>query len=158
MRCLASTKRHAIYSSACPAMPPIFWSYDARIICTHANVLFNVFDPALPSVPAFCQTLLSSHAALLRTCIFFVILFFSECWEAYNSAKPPKETCTQCKQPLEAVDGKFSGEFVAMDDGVKLHGASVGSSVCRPACAWEAEKAAFCAAEIHIIRSAHRRG
>lgn len=46
----------------------------------------------------------------------------SECWEAFNATKPPKEKCSQCGESLSSIDGKFSGSFVQLDGGPKLHG------------------------------------
>lgn len=46
----------------------------------------------------------------------------SECWETYNSSKPAQEVCSQCGEALAVVEGKFSGSFVKLGDGIKVHG------------------------------------
>ncbi len=56
-------------------------------------------------------------------CSVLVVFFsLSECWEAYNSSKPAKETCSLCGEALAFVEGKFSGSFLKLGDGIKVHG------------------------------------
>lgn len=56
-------------------------------------------------------------------CILSLCCAGSECWEAFNSTKPAKEKCKQCEEPFAVVEEKFSGNFVQLDDGAKVHGA-----------------------------------
>ncbi|CAB1111731.1 unnamed protein product [Ectocarpus sp. CCAP 1310/34] len=45
----------------------------------------------------------------------------SECWEAYKGSKPAAEKCGECGEPLSFVEGKFSGSYVTLGDGIKVH-------------------------------------
>lgn len=48
--------------------------------------------------------------------------FASECWEDFNRSKPATEKCSQCGEPLAIVAGKFSGNYIQLENGIKLHG------------------------------------
>lgn len=58
----------------------------------------------------------------------FFVSSLSECWEAYNASKPAKETCSHCGDALAVVEGKFSGSFVKLGDGIKVHGGFIKQS------------------------------
>lgn len=51
-----------------------------------------------------------------------IIVALSECWDAYNAAKPAKETCSHCGEALAVVEGKFNGSFLNLGDDIKVHG------------------------------------
>lgn len=80
--------------------------------CVQHSSSCSTFGLCLPIV-WYVPSSLTSPAAVFA---------LSECWEAYNASKPAKETCSHCGEALAVVEGKFSGSFVKLGDGIKVHG------------------------------------
>lgn len=79
-------------------------------------------------LPAGRASCLTSEPCSTHKRAFFFFLACSECWEAYKGSKPAAEKCGECGEPLSFVEGKFSGSYVTLGDGIKVHGAFVMSS------------------------------